>query len=155
MTLIKVKRSITQKLFKTSEAEIREKLSGEELEEGLKLLPTDEEREWMKIFTSNAPELARLQRKMSVCLDADIDELEENKISFTYGNDKYEISGPFNSFRVLKSLEDSKSDALLEMAKQGCIKKLGTAIYTLDKEPMDVLNLILKITNKFFFQSFL
>lgn len=155
MKLIKVPRSITQKLFKITEAELREKLTGEELEEGLKLLPTEDEKDWMRIFNSNAPELARVQRKMSVCLDADIDEIEENKISFTYGNDKYEISGPFNSFKVLKTLEDSKSDALLEMAKQGCIKKSGVAIYILDKEPIDALNLILKITDKFFFQSFM
>lgn len=155
MTLIKVSRSITQKLFNITEAELREKLSGDELEEGLKLLPTDEEKQWMKIFNSNAPELARIQRKMSVCLDADIDELEENKISFTYGNDKYEISGPSNSFNILKALENSKSDALSEMAKQGCIKENGTVMFSLNKMSIDALNLIQKITDKFFFQSFL
>jgi len=156
MILIKVSRSeINRKLFKVSEAEIRAQLQGEELEEALKLLPSEDEKEWMKIFTSTAPELARIQRKMSVCLDAEIDELEENRISFSYGENKYEILAPVNSFKILKALENSKSDALLEMSKQGCIKKSGTPIYALDKEPIDSLNLIQKITDKFFFQTFL
>lgn len=156
MILIKVSRSeIKKKLFKTTEAELRDQLEGEELEEGLKLLPTPEEKEWMRIFTSNAPELARIQRKMSVCLDAEIDELEESKVSFVYDSIKYEIFGPVNSFKILQALENSKSSALLEMAKQGCIKKSGVILYSLEKEPIDSLNLINKITDKFFFQTFL
>ena len=49
-----------------------EKLSEKEKEEAKKVIPTSEEEKFMEIFKSDIPQLARLQRKMSVCLDVEV-----------------------------------------------------------------------------------
>lgn len=152
--IIVSRESITKKNFDVTEKQLRENLEGKELEEALELLPTPEEREWMKIFQSNAPELARMRRKMSVCLDAEIKILEENHILYEYCKTEYEIKAPINSFKILKALESSKSDAFEEMAKQGCLKKDGKDI-DLKIEPVDSLKLMFIIADKFFFQIYL
>jgi len=152
--IIVSRESINKKLFGVTEEELREKLKGAELEEALSLLPTDEEKEWMKIFQSNAPELARIRRKMSVCLDAEIEVLEDNRIVYSYCGVPYEIKAPINSFKILRALESSKIDALEEMSRQACLKKDGKDI-DLKSEPVDSLKLMRLITDKFFFQIYL
>lgn len=157
LPLIKVSRaSINEKLFDITEEEMRTKLSGEELEKALLLLPTEDEKEWMKIYRFGAPELARAQRKMSVCLDVEVDEYREDFISYTYSGSKYSIKSPVNSFRVSESLEKSKHAGFEEMCKQGCVT-VNEKITDIRKDNLsiDEMSLLIKITDKFFFQIYL
>ena len=152
--IIVSREQINKKLFKITEEEIRAKLSGDELTEALSLLPTDEEKQWMKIFQSTAPELARTQRKMGVCLDAEVTVLEDDMVKYKYADAEYEIKSPVNSFSILRAIEKDKSSAFEELSKQGCLKKEGKDV-DLKTEPFDALNLMFKIADKFFFQIYL
>ena len=155
MDLIKVSRnSFFNKLFDVTEKELREKLKGDELDAALKQLPDETELEFMKIWRSAAPELARLQRKMSVCFDAEIQELEEDKISYLYNNKLFSVTSPSNSFSVSKKLDLSRHDALIEMNNQSCIN-VNTKVPDLARLEIDELNLLILIVSKFFFQIYL
>jgi len=146
--------SISKKLFNITEEQVRAELSGEELESTLALLPTENERDWMRIFRSTAPEVARLQRKMSVCVDAEVIEYDDNHVKYNYSDEEFEIKSPTNSFNILRELENGIPLALRELSNQGCIKKAGIDVI-LEKEPVDSLSLIMKIANKFFFRTYL
>ena len=148
--IIVSRESISKKLFNITEEKIRTELSGDELAEALLLLPNEEEKQWMKIFRSTAPELARIQRKMSVCLDAEVTVLEDNIVKYKYADTEYEILSPVNSFKILRAIEKDKSSAFEELSKQGCLKKEGKEV-DLKTEPFDALNLMFKIADKFFF----
>jgi len=152
--IIVSRESISKKLFNITEEKIRTELSGDELAEALLLLPNEEEKQWMKIFRSTAPELARIQRKMSVCLDAEVTVLEDNIVKYKYADTEYEILSPVNSFKILRAIEKDKSSAFEELSKQGCLKKEGKEV-DLKTEPFDALNLMFKIADKFFFQIYL
>lgn len=152
--IIVSREKINKKYFGLDENKIRSELKGKELEEALSLLPTDDENQWMKIFRSTAPELARMQRKMSVCLDAEIKEYSDSYVVYTYSGTEYEIKSPTNSFNILRALETSTSSAFEELSKQGCLKKSGVDV-DIKTEPVDSLSLLLKIADKFFFRIYL
>jgi len=155
--LIKVSRSaINTKLFNVTEAELRAKLKGDELTSALALLPTDEEREFMRIFTSTAPELARVQRKMSVCIEAEVRVLESHRVAYEYAGRVFDILAPLNSFRISEALEKGKHAAVSEMIKQGRITDEARTLTHEDAKGLDVdeVNLLIKITDRFFFQIF-
>ena len=155
LKLIRVSRSsYLNKLFKVTEQQLREKLSGDELAKALKQLPTDDEKEFTRIFESNAPELLRLQRKMSVCLDAEVSKLENDLVEYAFNNKTVSVSTPKNSWFLSRKLADSKHDALYELNEQGCILVDGKKI-DLTTFEVDEINLLLKIVDKFFFMIYL
>lgn len=172
--LIRVsKKSINEKYFTLSEEEMRSKLSGDELKQALSLLPTQDELDFMEVFNSTIPQLARLQRKMSVCLDVEVLEMEEEFIKFEYGENIYRIEEPKNAYKICMALEKSSLEAFSELVLQGCVyvqKKtdslLGGIVNRLNEKPIqdirqgnvlkvDELNLLVKIADKFFFRSFM
>jgi len=154
--IIVSREKINKKIFSPefTEEKIRAELTGDELDATLLLLPDDNEKEWMKIFRSTAPELVRLQRKISVCLDAEIQSYDDNNIVYKYADSEYEIKAPVNSFNILRAIEKDKSSAFEELSKQGCLKKSGKDV-DIKSEPFDSLNLMFKIADKFFFQIYL
>jgi len=152
--LFRVSRSILGKIFDVSEKELREKLTGEDLEESIKLLPSDNERQFMKIIKSTAPELARIQRKLSVCLIAEVSILEEGKIEYSYNGKIFLVTEPHNSFIVSKKYQITSHDAVQEMNIQDCIK-VGDQKIDLTKLPVDELNLLVRVIDRFFFQTYL
>ena len=68
--------------FETSEKELRANLKGDELKQAIKELPTEEEQQFYKIFKSQAPELERIKRKLSVCLEAEVTKLEDDLVEY-------------------------------------------------------------------------
>lgn len=164
--LIKVsKASINEKLFGKdyTREKLEATLEGEDLEKALALLPTEEEQEFMDVFKSNIAGLARLQRKMSVCLDVEVLDLENDRIKYEYADKVYEIREPKNAFRICTELEKSSLDAFVEVCKQRCFSeftKEGTekVIDDIKKDgaiKLDALNLAVKVCDKFFFQTFI
>lgn len=149
---LRVSRGILDKLFGLTEDQIRAQVAPEEVEETLARLATPEEENWMRIFKSTAPELERLQRRMSVCLDAEVIELTDEKVVYEFSGRKYEIKAPTNSFRVSAALEKSRHDAFAEMINQKCFSVDGQAVTLASiKLAPDEVNLAVRIAGKFFF----
>ncbi len=159
MNLIRVSRaSFLSKTFDVNEDELIAKLTGEELEAAIAELPTEEEKEFMKIFRSSAPELERMKRKMSVCLDAEVLELEEDRVVYEYAGKKFEILSPKNVFKISQMLDRGISEAFSEMCVQGCVSVDGNPLTDVkNKCPIgvDEFQLLVLITRKFFFQIYL
>ncbi len=157
MNLIKVSRaSILNKVFNVTEEYLKEKLTGDELALALTALPTAEEKEWMRINESNAPELERIRRKNSVCLDAEIETLEDDKVVYVYNNKLYTINEPINSFNVAMELEKSRMKGFAELCAQGCVLIAGKKlVINKDNVKVDELSLLIKIADKFFFQTYI
>lgn len=164
--LIRVsKSSINEKLFgpEYTKEKLEEKLEGEDLEKALALLPTEEEQDFMNVFKSNIAGLARLQRKMSVCLDVEVLELEEDRIRYEYADKVYEIREPKNAFRICTELEKSSLDGFVEVCRQKCFSEFGKdgvekIIDDVKKDgsiKLDALNLAVKVCDKFFFRTFI
>ncbi len=164
--LIKVsKASINEKLFgpEYTREKLEATLQGEDLEKALALLPTEEEQEFMNVFKSNIAGLARLQRKMSVCLDVEVLELEEERIKYEYADKVYEIREPKNAFRICTELEKSSLDGFVEVCRQKCFSEIGAdgvprIIDDIKKDgaiKLDALNLAVKVCDKFFFRTFI
>lgn len=151
--LIRVsKEGIREKLFDVDVS----KLSKKELKKVQPFLPTEEEADFMTVYRSHMPELARLQRKMSVCLEVEVTELEEDKISFKFGWNTYTLTDPADSFLMCQALEKGILQAVDAMARAGCILKNGEAVTDLKTGfKVDELALIKRVADKFFFQIFL
>lgn len=136
--------------------EVPRKLSKAEFAKIKPFLPTEDEKAFMEILRSNMPQLARLQRKMSVCLDVEVTELSDDRISFKYGEDSYTLTEPKNAYKICPAIEKSKLDALIEMNVQGCVLKNDEAVKDVrDGFRVDELRLLCDVASKFFFQTFL
>lgn len=147
------KASILEKLFDVDE----KKLSKAERKKIAPFLPTEEEREFMEIYRSNMPQLARLQRKMGVCLKVEVTEMEEDRLTFQYGRDTFTLLEPTNVYKMCQVLERGNLDAVGEMIAQGCVLKNGDPVDSIrgEKLKVDELRLILEVATQFFFQTFL
>ncbi len=160
---------VFDKLILVSKESILEKRFGidkeafEKLDEKTKAslkdkLPTEEEESFMQVFKSTAPQLARLQRKMSICLDVEVLEYDFDSVLFTYANNKYKLLAPKNAYRICKALEDDTLEGLQEMAKQGCIFINDKPVLDVKQDnavQVDELQILKNISEKFFFQTFL
>lgn len=154
--LIKVSRSSFFKArFEVTEDELRSKLKGDELEEALKTLPSEDELEFYKIFKSQAPELERAKRKMSVCLDAEVTELRDDYVEYLYAGKKVGVKSPSNAFAISQALEAGKHSAVELMMQQVCIRINSVPLMSFDGLGVDEINLLVSIINKFFFQPYL
>jgi hypothetical protein len=159
--LIKVsKASINEKLFgkEYTKERLEAELEGEDLQKALALLPTEEEQDFMDIFKSNIAGLARLQRKMAVCLDVEVLELEDDRVKYEYAGNTYEIREPKNAFKICTELEKSSLDAFVEVCKQKCFSENDKVIDEVKKDgaiKLDALNLAVKVCDKFFFRTFI
>ena len=137
-----------------------EKLSESEKEKVKELFPTDDENAFMEVYKSTAPQLARLQRKMSVCLDVEVLEYDFDFIVFTYAGNVYKLLAPKNAYRICKVLENENDglEGLQELAKQGCLFVNDKSIMDLRQDKVlevDEMQLLKKVSEKFFFQTFI
>lgn len=151
------KESILSKLFQI-DMEAFNRLPEKEKEKIEKLFPTENENDFMEVYNSTAPQLARLKRKMSVCLDVEVLEYDFNYIVFTYAGNKYKLLAPKNAYKISQALDDGVLSALSEMAKQGCIfinENLVGSITNDTSLQVDELEILKKVSDKFFFQTFL
>lgn len=149
------KQSFLEKVFGVSEEALREKFGdGPELEEARKLLPTEDEIKFREIYTSSIPQLARLQRKMSVCLDVEVIGMSESFVEFEYGEKIYRLNSPTNAFKICMALEKNTLSGFAEMIEQKCIMVDG-APAELNKLEVDEIRLLSQVADKFFFQTFM
>lgn len=157
--LIRVSRaSIYEKRFDVTEDQILEQFKGEELDAAIALLPTTEEREFMAIYRSEMPELARLRRKISVCLDAEVTELSDDVVEYEYAAKKFRVSSPKNAFRICTVLDKGITEGFAELCAQGSVLVNGSPLTDIKKDAslgVDELQLLIKISSKFFFLTYL
>lgn len=154
--MIRVSRaSFFKARFEVTEKELRDQLSGEELEQALSEMPTEDELEFYKIMKSEAPEIERLKRKVSVCLDAEVSKLEDDLVEYEYAGKKINVKSPVNSFETSQSLELGTHSGVQSMMKQGCISIDGAVLRDFNVLAVDEINLLVKIIDKFFFQAYL
>jgi len=156
--LIKVSRSsIMKKLFDTTEEKMKERLKGEELKKALSLLPSKDEARFMEIYQSSIPQLARIQRKMSVCLEAEVLELKNDLLIYEFAGKLFTLKAPSNSFRISEALDVSLHEGFSELCKESCVLVDNVFIKDPDKSGLEVdeLRLLVRMANKFFFQIYL
>ena len=135
-----------------------EKLSDTEKEEAKKVIPTSEEEKFMEIFKSDIPQLARLQRKMSVCLDVEVLKYDFDFVEFNFSGNIFRIESGKNAYRICKALEKDYLEGLQELCKQGCILKDGSPITDIKENTtlqIDEIQILKLVSTKFFFQMFL
>lgn len=147
-------KSVLDKNFQVTEEELLEKLSGDDLEKAIAMLPTDAEREWMDAYKSTMPELFRYREKLSVCLDVEVSEMRDDLVAYEYNGKAFRLTSPRNAMAIVRALEDSESDGLLEMVKQGCVSVDGKQIKDAGKELcVEDLLMVKTVASKFFFQT--
>lgn len=154
---------VFDKLIRVSKASILEKRFGVNVDKLTKkerkvierYLPTEDEIDFMEIFQSPIPELARLKRKMSVCVDVEVTELEDEKVTFIFGSDKITLTEPQDAWKLCQALEKSTLDGVAAMFMQGCIQKNGKIVDDKASLKIDEVRVIELVASKFFFQIFL
>lgn len=159
-TLIRVSGSaIREKVFGVTEAQLREKFpEGPDLDEALSLLPTEEEQEFMEIYQSSMPQLARLRRKLSVCLEAEVTEMSEDVLVYEFAGKSYRLESPKNAFRICTAVEKGTPEGFAEMVAQGCVSIDGKALTDVRGGAglaVDELRLMMSMADRFFFQTYL
>ena len=135
-----------------------EKLSEKEKLEAKKVFPTENEEKFMTIFKSDMPQLARLQRKMSICLEVEVIEYDFDFVEFNFSGNIFRMEASKNAYRICKALEKDYLEGLQEMCKQGCILKDGIAITDIKENvslQIDEIQILKLVATKFFFQTFL
>lgn len=156
--LIKVsKESILKKHFGI-DMEAYNKLSEKDKLAANELFPTEDEKLFMEVYKSTAPQLARLQRKMSVCLEVEVTEYDFDKVVFKYGKSDYMLLAPKNAYRICLAIDKGAIEALVEMAKQGCLIIDGNIVSDILKDgalQVDEMQILKSVADKFFFQTFM
>ncbi len=141
-------------IFKVEE-KIKNAKTEEEREKLRELLPTEEEKNWMDVFRSDASELLRIQSKMAVCFDVEVLEMSLDEISFLYSGEKYKIKSPEKVLSVYKKLEISTIDAVEEFIAQKTVEKNGDIISSISElKFIDEMKTISNVIKKFFFLIF-
>jgi hypothetical protein len=147
--------SILNKNFGITEEEVRKQFSDEALDEQLALLPTEDEKQWMKIWQSKAKGLGRIQRKMAVCLEVEVTAIGPGFIEWDYEGRKIRLDQPKNVYKVSAALEFSKHHGIAEMFAQGCVTVDGRIEdLKTTKLELDELQSIAVVANLFFFQIY-
>jgi hypothetical protein len=118
--------------------------------------PTDEERCWLDILKSTAPELERIKKKISVCAFSDVVEYNKESVTVLYDGIKYTIKKPVNGFRIARAMESSVSEAFSELNDQRQIV-IGAGPIPKDFSGIDaeIIILLTKVAESFFFAPYL
>jgi len=154
--LIISRESLLHKVWKKEDQEkielaIKNSLDKEEEKELKNLLPTSEELNWMKFYTSNSPELMRHIKKMSVCFDVEVKKATAKSILFIYGEFEIEILSPNNIYDIFLALDESEIEGFKAFVESGNVK-IGKEVLKLDKiVDIDLLMTVKKVISKFFF----
>jgi len=118
--------------------------------------PTEEEKAWIDIMSSTAPELETRKKKLSVCALADIEEYNSGVVKFSYDGQLYVIKKPSNSLQIARAREFSITDALEALNLQHCLC-IGALPIAKDfaNVPVEVIGLMSSIAENFFFTPYL
>jgi len=118
--------------------------------------PTEEERAWIDIMSSTAPELETKKKKLSVCAHADITEYDSNSVKFMYDNMIYVVKKPTNSLQIARARERSIIDAVEVLNNQHCICAGSVPLAKdFNNVPVEVIGLLSSVAENFFFTPYL
>ena len=127
-----------------------------EIGDGTTAAPTEEERNWLNILKSTAPEHEKIRKKLSVCALADVVAYGPDSVTIEYDGKKITIEKPVNSLRIARSREYSIVGAVEELNNQRCIKSGGVPIAKdFSGIDVEVIRLIADVAENFFFTPFL
>lgn len=118
--------------------------------------PTEEEKAWIDIMASSAPEYETLKKKLSVCAHADIVEYDSNAVKFSYDGKTYVVKKPTNSLQIARAREYSIMNALETLAAQHCIL-IGAVPIAKDFSdvPVEAIRIMSVVAENFFFAPYL
>ena len=115
------------------------------------VLPTANELNWMKFYQSDSPELIRHIKKMSICFDVEVIEATDKKLRFTYGEFTVEIKHPDKVYDIFIALDESNLAGFEAFIKSQNISIDEKTISEPGGLPLDLLMVLKKVINKFFF----
>ena len=118
--------------------------------------PTEEEKAWIDIIASNAPELDVKKKRVSTCAIADVVEYDTNAIKIRYDGIIYTIKKPSNSLQIARARERSAMAAFETLAAQFCVLVGGAPCKSdLSNLPVEAIILLSNVADRFFFTPYL
>ena len=118
--------------------------------------PTEEEKQWLNIMTSDAPEMEVKKRKVSVCALADIVEYDSNSVKVLYDGVTYIVKKPTNSLQIARARERSIMAAFETLAAQFCVCVGAVPVKSdFSGVSVEVIQLLATVAERFFFTPFL
>jgi len=136
----------------------RERLKeiGTDSGDGVATTLTEEEKQWLDILKSSAPEREKLKKKLSVCALADVVAYSSDEVTIVYDDKQYTIKKPANSLRIARAREYSIVAALEELNGQRCITSNGVPIAKdFTGIDVEVIQILATVAENFFFTPFL
>jgi len=118
--------------------------------------PTEEEKAWLDILTSTAPELEVKKKKLSVCSFADVVEYDSSAVKVNYDGVTYTVKKPSNSLQIARMRERSVMDAFEALNAQHCVC-IGAVPCSRDFSgvPVEAISLLASVAESFFFMPYL
>jgi len=118
--------------------------------------PTEEEKAWIDIIASTAPELDVKKKRVSVCAIADVVEYDTNAVKVKYDGVVYTIKKPSNSLQIARARERSAMAAFETLAAQFCVLEgVAPCKADLSNLPVEVIILLSNVADRFFFTPYL
>jgi hypothetical protein len=118
--------------------------------------PTEEERAWIDLIASTAPELDVKKKRVSVCALADVVEYDTNVVKVKYDGVVYTIKKPSNSLQIARARERSAMAAFETLAAQFCVLVSGVPCKSdLSNLPVEAIILLSNVADRFFFTPYL
>lgn len=118
--------------------------------------PTEEERAWIDLIASTAPELDVKKKRVSVCALADVVEYDTNAVKVKYDGVVYTIKKPSNSLQIARARERSAMAAFETLAAQFCVLVSGVPCKSdLSNLPVEAIILLSNVADRFFFTPYL
>jgi len=118
--------------------------------------PTAEERAWLDLIASTAPELDVKKKRVSVCAIADVVEYDTNSVQVRYDGIIYTIKKPTNSLQIARARERSAMAAFETLAAQFCVLVNGIPCKTdFSNLPVEAIILLSNVADRFFFTPYL
>ena len=118
--------------------------------------PTEEEKAWIDIIASTAPELDVKKKRVSVCAIADVVEYDANAVKVKYDGVVYTVKKPTNSLQIARARERSAMAAFETLAAQFCVLVGGVPCKSdLSNLPVEAIMLLSNVADRFFFTPYL
>ena len=118
--------------------------------------PTEEEKAWLNIIASTAPELDVKKKRVSTCAIADVVEYDTNAIKIRYDGIIYTIKKPSNSLQIARARERSAMAAFETLVAQFCVLEGAAPCKSdLSNLPVEAIILLSNVADRFFFTPYL
>ncbi len=118
--------------------------------------PTEEEKAWIGIIASTAPELDVKKKRISICAIADVVEYDSSAVQIRYDGIIYTIKKPTNSLQIARARERSAMTAFETLAAQFCVLVGGVPCKTdFSNLPVEAIMLLSNVADRFFFTPYL